>query len=62
VGAILAMEVSARGLLSGEWRRFALDGLAALVCGYGVDLDWLLAPRAGESRHPPGRAEEEKCR
>jgi len=35
------------GLLSGDWRRFSLDGLTALVQGYGVSLDWLLAPIGG---------------
>jgi hypothetical protein len=35
------------GLLSGDWRRFSLAGLAALVQGYGVSLDWLLAPVGG---------------
>jgi hypothetical protein len=32
------------GLLSGDWRRFSLDGLTALVQGYGISVDWLLAP------------------
>jgi hypothetical protein len=32
------------GLLSGDWRRFSLDALAALVRGYGVSPAWLLAP------------------
>jgi hypothetical protein len=31
------------GLLSGDWRRFTLDALAALVRGYQVNLHWLLA-------------------
>ena len=35
------------GLLSGDWRRFSLDGLAALVQGYGISVDWLLAPIGG---------------
>jgi hypothetical protein len=34
------------GLLSGDWRRFTLDALAALVRGYSVSLNWLLAPSA----------------
>jgi hypothetical protein len=34
------------GLLSGDWRRFTLDALAALVRVYGVSPAWLLAPRA----------------
>ena len=32
------------GLLSGDWRPFSLDALAALVRGYGVQVDGLLAP------------------
>ena len=35
------------GLLSGDWRRFSLDGLTALGQGYGISVDWLLAPIAG---------------
>jgi hypothetical protein len=35
------------GLLSGDWRRFSLEGLAALVRGYGVSLDWLLGSGIG---------------
>ena len=35
------------GLLSGDWGRFSLDDLTALVQGYGVSLDWLLAPVGG---------------
>ncbi len=31
------------GLLSGDWQRFSLDALAALVRGYGVSPTWLLA-------------------
>jgi len=30
------------GLLSGDWRRFSLDALAALVRGYRVSPTWLL--------------------
>jgi hypothetical protein len=32
------------GLLSGDWHRFSLDALAALVTGYGVSIAWLLSP------------------
>lgn len=32
------------GLLSGDWRQFSLEALAALVRGYGVSPAWLLAP------------------
>jgi hypothetical protein len=32
------------GLLSGDWRRFSLDALAALVQRYRVSLDSLLVP------------------
>jgi len=34
------------GLLSGDWRRFSLDALTALVRGYSISLDSLLAPTA----------------
>lgn len=30
-------------LLSGDWRQFSLDTLAAVVVGYGVNTRWLLA-------------------
>jgi hypothetical protein len=61
------------GLLSGDWRRFSLDGLTALVQGYGVSLDWLLAPLDGRrvpitaghigTRSPrPGGPREARCR
>jgi hypothetical protein len=30
------------GLLSGDWREFSLDALAALVLGHGVSVPWLL--------------------
>lgn len=30
------------GLLSGDWREFTLDALAALVLGHGVTVPWLL--------------------
>ena len=33
-----------RGLLSGDWNLFSLDGLAALVRVYGVGTAWLFAP------------------
>ena len=29
-------------LLSGDWRRFSLDALAALVPTYGISVAWLL--------------------
>ena len=32
------------GLLSGDWSRFSLDALAALMLGYGVRVESLLAP------------------
>lgn len=38
------------GLLSGDWRRFTLDGLAALVLAYDVRLEWLLAAPADAGR------------
>jgi hypothetical protein len=61
------------GLLSGDWRRFSLDGLTALVQGYGISVDWLLAPigarrvpiTAGHlgTRSPPaGGSREARCR
>ena len=31
-------------LLSGDWGRFSLGALAALVSCYGVSIEWLLAP------------------
>lgn len=34
------------GILSGDWRRFSLDALAALVRGYGIGVDWLLVSTA----------------
>ena len=37
------------GLLSGDWRRFSLDAFTALVCGYGVGVDWLLAAAASSA-------------
>lgn len=36
-------------LLSGDWGRFSLDALAALVSCYGVSIDWLLALPSGGS-------------
>ena len=61
------------GLLSGDWRRFSLDGLTALVQGYGISVDWLLAPIGGRrvaitaghigTRSPPaGGSREVRCR
>jgi hypothetical protein len=44
------------GLLSGDWRRFSLDGFAAAVRAYGVTFDSLIA--SGES----AETEERQCR
>jgi hypothetical protein len=33
------------GLLSGDWKRFSLEGLAQVVQGYGVSIDELFAFR-----------------
>ena len=30
------------GLLSGDWRQFSLDALAAVIRTHGVTIDWLL--------------------
>ena len=38
------------GLLSGDWRRFSLEALAAAVRGYSVSLEALLAPAAAGAR------------
>jgi hypothetical protein len=38
------------GLLSGDWRRFSLDALAALVQGYSVTMDSLLATPESEMK------------
>jgi hypothetical protein len=35
------------GLLSGDWRRFTLDGLATILCRYRVSVQWLLASPVG---------------
>jgi hypothetical protein len=35
------------GLLSGDWQRFTLDGLAAVVCRYRVSVPWLLGSTVG---------------
>jgi hypothetical protein len=35
------------GMLSGDWREFTLDALAALVLGHGVTVPWLLGLDAG---------------
>jgi hypothetical protein len=40
------------GLLSGDWCRFSLDALAALVRGYGVSVDWLVASDGGTGSTP----------
>jgi hypothetical protein len=44
------------GVLSGDWDRFSLDALAALVRGYGVSPGWLLTshPRH-QARRPASR-------
>lgn len=42
------------GLLSGDWRRFSLDAIAALVIGYGVRPEWLLRPVSAFGGGPPG--------
>jgi hypothetical protein len=34
------------GLLSGDWRKFSLDGLAALVLGYRIPIESLLTSTA----------------
>ena len=38
------------GLLSGDWRKFSLEALAAAVRGYSVSLEALLAPAAADAR------------
>lgn len=38
------------GLLSGDWRKFSLDALAALVRGYSVTMDSLLATPESEGK------------
>ena len=38
------------GMLSGDWRRFSLDALAALVRGYSVSTDALLATSDTEAK------------
>jgi hypothetical protein len=40
------------GMLTGDWREFTLDALAALVLGHGVTVPWLLGldARAGTAR------------
>jgi hypothetical protein len=35
------------GLLSGDWRRFTLDGLATILCRYRVSVQWLLGSTVG---------------
>jgi hypothetical protein len=42
------------GLLSGDWRQFSLDALAAVIRTYGVTIDWLLgSPTASHERLTP---------
>lgn len=43
------------GLLSGDWRRFSLDALAALVSAYGVRLEWLLGSADAPQPDPRNR-------
>ena len=38
------------GLLSGDWRQFSLDALAAVIRLHGVTIDWLLGSTGG-ARH-----------
>jgi hypothetical protein len=38
------------GMLSGDWHRFSLDALAALVRGYSVSTDSLLATSDTEAK------------
>lgn len=35
------------GLLSGDWRQFSLDALAAVIRTHGVTIDWLLGSPSG---------------
>jgi hypothetical protein len=35
------------GLLSGDWRHFSLDALAAVIRTHGVSIDWLLGSPGG---------------
>jgi hypothetical protein len=35
------------GLLSGDWRRFSLDALIAVIRTHGVTIDWLLGSTSG---------------
>lgn len=48
------------GLLSGDWRRFSLDTLAAVVVGYGVSTSWLLSAAEGTTDQAGGLASEER--
>ena len=43
------------GLLSGDWHRFSLDALAALVTRYGVSIAWLLSPSSTAGQQAPPR-------
>jgi predicted XRE-type DNA-binding protein len=48
---------SLTALLSGDWRRFSLDALAALVRHHGVSVRWLLGspPRRTGVHRPSAR-------
>lgn len=35
------------GLLSGDWRRFSLEALVAVIRAHGVTIDWLLGSTGG---------------
>jgi hypothetical protein len=35
------------GLLSGDWRHFSLDAIAAVIRTHGVTIDWLLGSPSG---------------
>ena len=42
------------GLLSGDWCRFSLDTLAAVIAGYGVNASWLMSAANGTESRPGG--------
>lgn len=50
------------GLHSGDWRRFSLDALAALLQGYSVSMDALLAAPAASAIRPPAGTPEPEAR
>jgi hypothetical protein len=47
------------GLLSGDWQKFSLEALAAVVRGYSVSLESLLAPLTVAAGAPTPLLEEE---